>query len=1768
MADLNLTAGLDTSNADKGFKQLQQSLAQLSQQVQSQSNMMTGAFDSLKTKGLEALGALGIATGLKSFATQVATVRGEFQQLESAFTTLIGNEDKAMNLMNQLTHTAAITPFGLQDVASAAKQLLAYGTAADDVNDKIMQLGNIAAGLNLNMGYMSMLYGTTASKDYMDTLDLKQHKAQGIAIDEEIAKVMGIDRKEVTSKITNREVSSAIYKQAIANLAGNGGKFDGMMESQSKTITGQISNIEDAVSMMFNDIGKSTEGIISDVLSGATWVVENYSKIAEAIGAVAGAYGVYKAALVATTAVQSASTKSEIQALQGVLDKQNEVYSDEHLAKMVERGYLTGEEANQLVALRKEVAERQKQYDDEVTYYQDAYDSISKQVDAKQEEVDMWTEEIRQATARKAAAEEAGDMEAVQSATTDLATAATERNTAAEELHNLMTNQSSAAQAVSTAQTKAKTFATEANTVATNANSKAQQFCGLVGKQLTGVFNGIKAALISNPIGAVCAAVTALGYAIYKVVTYQTDWEQAQDAINESMNKGVASASTEIVKLQSLCERVNETKDALDKATQAQNDQTKATDDEETATTSAADAQAEYNRVKMDVISQFGDYHKGLENEYDALVKNNNLYEVLTSNIMEYHMKKAKANAETEAMDAYTESIEEQYSEADEIIEEYKGRALRSANKKVESGQITAIDRQKVEEDWKRAEKEIKQAIMNGTLSYSFEGGLQALKKVGINEDGTDKYIDQLSETTKKLMESRDAVSGVSSNLMADVAKEVAERNEVLKKSREEIEQKYQDAFTDNDIRMPSSSQGAGEVSTDGTVVSGEYNSEWLKKKAEQIKQAEKDYQQAVKDLKAGKRYQPLGTTDVADMKDIDNEYVQGKKAALDKYLKEYQEATGENFYAGTTRIKLTKGGGEKSIDVNATKKERDQLIKAQEESEREAGEAAINAVRQRMLSEEEARINLMDESYQKRLALRALNNKKEILAIYEEADQQKEAVITAAKQRFDAEETIKEKNANLQGRNYEKRTFDRDAFIASQIDEEGRGKRSDFLIIDQQAAQKYEATIAAQTKASNEQYLQDIQNYREHWEKILEINKTYVSSVRDVDKRVKTGEISQSDADTEKRVLSMNYEDEMAQMNADGSLNSPEAQKTETEISALVNAVLAKDMAAMEQLLQEAFTQLDALSDDEKANPETVAVLKAKITALQAQIKSQRAEQGATGGTALIKKTIKAWNSWGDTVANTNAVLKEVGETVGGSFGEVLSGVSDISDATITVIDSISNFAEFSMNTIQTTSEQASAAIQAAEKATVILAIIEAAIKLFNIVDGFLNGDDTKEAWENAVAKQQEVNKMTDAVNNYRTAVMKAKQEEKSWFSATGFDDITSSIETAQNAMENYTNKANQQQVKYQNEKGGRSFLSRLTSVFVATGLGPIGTAVKVAQKQNDEAEAAIAIAKAGMVSAVDNLRFETRAATKGKFFKKGKSQQTVDLRTWAKETYGADLFDEDGMIDTEMAQNIIDNYGDKLVGETKATLETLIEEAEAYQEAMDSLKDTVSEWYSPLVDNMTDALLNWLDTGEDVLTTFEDSAGETFRSIAQQMVKTLVQTTVYDGFSDKVKALAEQYGKGEITMDEMYAKSLQYTDEAMKTAETAMPQLQNYMEQINELGKQYGIDITGDTEEQSATFGGYETMSEETGTELSGRFSAMYIVQSEHLALAQGMSDKMQTSLNVLSVGNGIMNDIRTLHSQSNTLLTSLLKVTSNIYGNWNERIEHIEKYTKNMQ
>ncbi len=252
--------------------------------------------------------AAGIAfslAGAKEFASKVASVRGEFQQLEIAFGTMLGSGEKASNLMQQLVHTAAITPFDLKGVADGAKQLLAYGTQAEEVNETLTRLGDIAAGLSIPLGDLVYLYGTTMTQGRMFTQDLRQFMGRGIPMAEELANQFGVTKDKVGELVTAGKVGAEEVKKAIWSMTDEGSKFGGLMEAQSKSITGQIANIEDAIDVMLNDIGKQQEGVINMGLDLAGTIVENWRKVGEAIAVAVTAYGSYKAVLMAVTAYQT-----------------------------------------------------------------------------------------------------------------------------------------------------------------------------------------------------------------------------------------------------------------------------------------------------------------------------------------------------------------------------------------------------------------------------------------------------------------------------------------------------------------------------------------------------------------------------------------------------------------------------------------------------------------------------------------------------------------------------------------------------------------------------------------------------------------------------------------------------------------------------------------------------------------------------------------------------------------------------------------------------------------------------------------------------------------------------------------------------------------------------------------------------------------------------------------------------------------------------------------------------------------------------------------------------------------------------------------------------------------------------------------------------------------------------------------------------------------------------------------------------------------------
>lgn len=295
---LNYGVGLDNSQLRADASESRRLLQGIGQTAETEGDRIDEAF---KKIGAAAAGVFAVSQ-IKNFVTQVATVRGEFQQLEIAFKTMLGSAAQADALMSQLVKTAATTPFGLTDIAQSAKQLLAYGVEADKVNETLIRLGDIAAGLSIPINDLAYLYGTTMVQGRLYTQDLNQFLGRGIPLIEQLAQQFGVAENQVKALVEEGKVGFPEVEQAIINLTNEGSMFGGLMAAQSQSITGQISNIEDAIDTMFNEIGKQNEGVINDALGLVSTLIENWETVGKVLLTVIATYGAYKAAVIAVAA--------------------------------------------------------------------------------------------------------------------------------------------------------------------------------------------------------------------------------------------------------------------------------------------------------------------------------------------------------------------------------------------------------------------------------------------------------------------------------------------------------------------------------------------------------------------------------------------------------------------------------------------------------------------------------------------------------------------------------------------------------------------------------------------------------------------------------------------------------------------------------------------------------------------------------------------------------------------------------------------------------------------------------------------------------------------------------------------------------------------------------------------------------------------------------------------------------------------------------------------------------------------------------------------------------------------------------------------------------------------------------------------------------------------------------------------------------------------------------------------------------------------------
>lgn len=266
-----------------------------------EANRMEQSFLTFAQNGARYIVSYLVGQGMMSLVQSIVQVRGQFQQLELAFNTMLRSTEKSQVLMSQLVDTAARTPFDLTSIAQGAKQMLAFGSNVESVVDEIVMLGNVASGVSAPLGDLIYLYGTLRSQGRAYTVDIRQFAGRGIPIYEELGKVLNADRQELNKLVTEGKVGFPEVEKAFKNMTSEGGIYFNLMQEQSKSLTGMLSNLGDAWDSALNKIGQDNQDLFTGAIQGAIDLVENMDQIIRIVQAVTIAYGSYKAAIVLNT---------------------------------------------------------------------------------------------------------------------------------------------------------------------------------------------------------------------------------------------------------------------------------------------------------------------------------------------------------------------------------------------------------------------------------------------------------------------------------------------------------------------------------------------------------------------------------------------------------------------------------------------------------------------------------------------------------------------------------------------------------------------------------------------------------------------------------------------------------------------------------------------------------------------------------------------------------------------------------------------------------------------------------------------------------------------------------------------------------------------------------------------------------------------------------------------------------------------------------------------------------------------------------------------------------------------------------------------------------------------------------------------------------------------------------------------------------------------------------------------------------------------------
>lgn len=492
---------------------------------------------------------------------------------------------------------------------------------------------------------------------------------------------------------------------------------------------------------------------------------------------------------------------------------------------------------------------------------------------------------------------------------------------------------------------------------------------------------------------------------------------------------------------------------------------------------------------------------------------------------------------------------------------------------------------------------------------------------------------------------------------------------------------------------------------------------------------------------------------------------------------------------------------------------------------------------------------------------------------------------------------------------------------------------------------------------------------------------------------------------------------------------------------------VVNLNLEELQRLLVEAERELEReefLHPDDKG----LAAKRAKVSTLKNTVSSKMNAKEEGKDKTDNKKSIKEWSELNRVLGDVEDSFNDIGGTVGDVAGDIIKTAGTIATSTLSIIDGITTLSENSAGAMTGTAEVAAESMSNVEKASVILTIISAALKVATAIASLFKRTDYMEEFRKEMAKL-----------NYELALAKLNAEistdKNSIFGDDLWGNAIKNVDLAREALDRYNGTLE----KIKNRKIFSGFA------------GATAEAMGLKNTFNS------------LGDSIANMQVKIQHKT---WFRSAKYSSLKDAVP--------ELFNADGTVNQDALEKFIgsDTFG-KLSQENQQYLQEMSDYWKAYQDAVEKVKDYLTDIFGDLGSTLTDTLVDSWANSTDAATSYYESVSEMLENLGKQMIYSALFSDIFEKAQKKMLDVTQN---ADLSADEKFKEYIKLlggmTDEVLGKQGDFNALLEAYQQ----MAKDKGFDIFKPDEDgalQSGRSGSFTTMTQEQGTKLEGLFTSL---------------------------------------------------------------------------